>query len=513
MTAKIEQKAVIYARVSSAKQKREGHGLDSQETRCREYAAYKSYHIVEVFKDDFSGASAQRPAMQSMLAFLRKHRNDPHIVIIDDISRLARGLEAHLRLRADIGSAGGRLESPSIEFGEDSDSQLVEHLLASVSQHQRQKNAEQVKNRMRARTMNGYWCFQAPVGYRYAKVDGHGKMLIRHEPVASLIAEALEGFAAGRFQTQTEVQRFLVAQPHWKTGSAPNLSHRHVDALLTRAVYAGYIDLPEWGIVMQQGKHEPLISMQTYRAIQTRLKEGAKAPARKDLNKDFPLRGFVVCGGCGKPLQGCWSKGRTKSYPYYLCAQKSCPDYGKSIKRDKVEGEFIALLKDLRPSYPLFALARDIFHDLWNSMHSKEQQQARAIDSELAKIDKSVNQFLDRIGETETPSLISAYEKRIHDLEERRAELREYAAKSAKPGRDFHSSFRTAMTFLANPYKLWVSGKIEYQRTVLKLAFADRIAYVRNEGFRTALTTLPFTLLSRLEGDVKGMVGPAPIEW
>jgi hypothetical protein len=48
------------------------------------------------------------------------------------------------------------LKSPTIEFGEDSDSILVENLLASVSQHQRQKNSEQTVNRMRARTMNGY---------------------------------------------------------------------------------------------------------------------------------------------------------------------------------------------------------------------------------------------------------------------------------------------------------------------------------------------------------------------
>ncbi len=76
--------------------------------------------------------------------------------IIDDISRLARGVMAHFELRMKIDKAGGVLFSPSIEFGEDSDSQLVESLLASVSQHQRQKNGEQTVNRMRARVQNGY---------------------------------------------------------------------------------------------------------------------------------------------------------------------------------------------------------------------------------------------------------------------------------------------------------------------------------------------------------------------
>ena len=144
-------KTVIYCRVSSAKQVRDGNGLSSQETRCREYASYKGYEVIGVFQDDITGKIAKRPAMLEMLSYLRKHRHGQCVVIIDDISRLARGLEAHLELRSLILKAGGRLESPSIEFGEDSDSLLVENMLASVAQHHREKNGEQTKNRMRAR--------------------------------------------------------------------------------------------------------------------------------------------------------------------------------------------------------------------------------------------------------------------------------------------------------------------------------------------------------------------------
>ncbi|MEM9734792.1 MAG: recombinase family protein [Pseudomonadota bacterium] len=133
------QMAVIYARVSGAKQVRDGDGLASQETRCREFASYKNYDVVRVFSDDMSGKYAKRPQMDAMLAFLRKNRRANTVVIIDDISCLARGLEAHLKLRASIANAGGQLESPSIEFGDDPDSIMVENLLATVAQHQREK--------------------------------------------------------------------------------------------------------------------------------------------------------------------------------------------------------------------------------------------------------------------------------------------------------------------------------------------------------------------------------------
>ena len=59
------------------------------------------------------------------------------MVIVDDISRLARDLGAHWDLRLAIKKAGGTLESPSVKFGEDADSIFIENVLASSAQHQR----------------------------------------------------------------------------------------------------------------------------------------------------------------------------------------------------------------------------------------------------------------------------------------------------------------------------------------------------------------------------------------
>lgn len=284
--------AVVYCRVSDAKQVRDGDGLNSQETRCREYARRKGYVVVEVYKDDISGRSTDRPAMASMLEYLRKRRTSGVVVIIDDISRLARGLAAHLELRASITRAGGILKSPSIEFGEDADSILVENLLASVSQHQRQKNGEQTKNRMRARIMNGYWVFQAPTGYTYARVPGRGQMLQPQEPTASVVREALEGYASGRFETQADVMRFLQDNPLFPKDSTGTVRHQRVNVLLTQCAYAGYVEAPNWDVSRRLGQHEALISYETFERIQARLNNIGRAPHRKNLNEDFPCAGL-----------------------------------------------------------------------------------------------------------------------------------------------------------------------------------------------------------------------------
>lgn len=273
-------KAVIYARVSSTKQVTDGAGLGSQETRCREYAGHRRLDVVEVFQDDVSGSLKDRPGMKALLAFLKRHsKKEPYVVIIDDISRLARGVTAHFELRAAIQMAGGILESPSVEFGEDADSELQEYILATVAQHQRKKNAEQTRNRMRARAMGGYWVSKPPIGYRMERKAGHGRMLVPNQPYAAIIAEAFEGYASGRFETLSEVKRFLESKPVWPKDRKGEVHPERVHEMFARAVYAGHISYPDFGLYLVPGKHELLVSLATWQAAQERHKGMAKAPA------------------------------------------------------------------------------------------------------------------------------------------------------------------------------------------------------------------------------------------
>jgi site-specific DNA recombinase len=74
-----------------------------------------------------------------------------------------------------------------------------------------------------------------------------------------------------------------------------------------------------------------------------------------------------------------------------------------------------------------------------------------------------------------------------------------------RPVTDFHTSVRTALTLLASPCKLWDSGRLEYRRAILRLAFTDRLAFTRKEGFRTASFAFPFRVLRTISGAEKVM--------
>jgi hypothetical protein len=140
-------------------------------------------------------------------------------------------------------------------------------------------------------------------------------------------------------------------------------------------------------------------------------------------------------------------------------------------------------------------LARAMFKDAWNQRLAQAVEIARSAKREAAKIDKQIESLLDRIVETGSRTVVAAYEKRIAALERQRAVLHEKSEKGAPRQGTFEELFELAIRFLGNPGKLWHSEQIEHQKPVLRLTFADRLAYSRNSGFRTPKTTLPFKLL------------------
>lgn len=472
--------------------------------RCREYARAKGYEVERVFADPaVSGGVIDRPGMNAMLAYLRaRKKSGQYVVLIDDISRLARSIRAHLELRSAIDLTGARLESPSIDFGEDSDAQLIEHLLATVSGHQREKNAEQVRNRMSARLIQGRWPFSAPLGYQHGGEKG---VLVRREPVASIIQEALEGFASGRFQSQAEVKRFLEDQPGMPKSKAGYLGNQLVPNILSNPIYAGYVEKDDWGVSLRKGLHKGLISFETFQKIQEVLSGKNRAPVRVDVSDDFPLRGAVSCAHCGKPLTSCWSTSKSGvKHPYYLCFSKGCDRKGKSIPRARIEGEFAQVLERLTPSARLLSLTKAMFKSAWEQRSAQAVAIKRSYEDELGKVDRQIEALIERVVDASS-TVAAAYEKRIDELERGKVVIREKIAGVGKTKGTFAENFEHAFGFLANPAKLWISGSLAHRRLALRMTFSDRLEWSPETGFRTPKTTMPFSMLEGTSGSFDGL--------
>ncbi len=109
-----EMTAVIYCRISSKKQEREGDGLASQETRLRDYCLRMGYAVETVFRDKVTGSESQRPGLRSMIAFYREEQRRALRVVFDHLDRFTRNFYDHADLRREIAKLGATLETPRV---------------------------------------------------------------------------------------------------------------------------------------------------------------------------------------------------------------------------------------------------------------------------------------------------------------------------------------------------------------------------------------------------------------
>src|SRR3954466_9633840 len=93
--------ALVYTRVSSDEQAREGVSLDAQLRECRQYAARQGWILGMEYQDVMSGTRDDRPRYQALLAEARRMRGEgqPVAVVVAALDRFGRKLLERVRCR------------------------------------------------------------------------------------------------------------------------------------------------------------------------------------------------------------------------------------------------------------------------------------------------------------------------------------------------------------------------------------------------------------------------------
>jgi len=454
----------------------------------------------------------KRPGMVALLSYLDAQPDKNYVVIFDDLKRFARDTEFHIRLRRAFKIRGAEVECLNFKFDDSPEGQFIETIIAAQGALEREQNSRQVSQKMKVRMQKGYWCFCPPQGYTFTLSKEHGKIMVPEQPLAGVIKEAMENYANGRFESQAEVKRFLDTQPCMPKHPTRGVTIQRGTDIFKNPLYAGYICNEGWNLHWVKAKHEALISLETFEKIQDRRMGKYKAPAKKNLSEDFVLRNFVECADCGNPLTACWSTGRYKKYPYYLCDKKGCPSHRKSIQRAKIEGAFEDVIKSLQPTQNLIKLAKAMIKQALAIRQTRHQDHLIALSSNCENIDRQIENLLGRIVETDSKTVVSAYETKIAKLEQEKRITREKLEKYARNSKSPEEYLEPALKFLANPWNIWASGDYFLRRMVLRLAFSERIAYCREKGYRTAKTSLPFKVLEGFCASKSEMVGLLGLE-
>lgn len=503
--------ALIYCRVSSDRQAKEGHGLDSQEHRCREYAKSKSYEVEEVFSDTFSGGGdfLRRQGMVALLHHIDRHPHRNYIVIFDDLSRFARDVAAHIRLRQEFDKRDTKIECPNFTFEDTPEGELVENIMAAQNQYHRKSNRRQVIQKQKARLEKGYWPFYPPPGYVQVRDPMHGKILRPTEPKATIIREAFEGYASDRFMTQSDVMRFL-RESDYNNGKPVYVEG--VNRLLRRVVYAGYVERGEWEVPRRKAQHEGLVSLEVFERVQVKLDGKSRVRVRADDRLDFALRGSILCHECRRPLTGSWSRGRTKRYRFYRCNTPACIRFNKSVNADFVDEQFSNLLKTAVPRPELLSLTKAIIVDAWNTRIKTIDTRRADLEKKLGESRRQVDALSSRIVKAVDESLVRVYEEQIIKTKKEGEALQAQLKTIGVSATSFGTALEVVMGFLKDPIGIWENGDLNAKRLIIGLVFAEKLPVHHQCGFGTAQKPMLIGLFEQISDKDSQDVEMAGIE-
>lgn len=462
--------AVAYTRVSTEEQARENQSLAVQKKKVIAYCEQADVKLLKIYEESESARTMQRPQLQQMIAYCRANKKKVGCVVICNLSRLARNQTDQGIIVLELAKLDIRLVSIEEPLTDDSAlGQFLRNMLGSVNQLFSDSLSERTKMHMQAAVKRGQYLWKAPVGY----VNKYKRLLIDPER-APLVREAFELMASGRYTTADAVLKAVTAMG-LTTRSGKKMSKQSFARMLNNRLYAGWIVS---GDLTVRGAYEPIITDDLFDRVQERM--NARSVPHTKLNEDFPLRGSVLCAACKKPLTSGWSKGRKERYPYYSCWTKGCKKLG-SIRRDRMEGQFVSLLSRMEPTAQLLAELPGRIAERWKERKEKIASEAARLSKRLAD-QRTLNQkaLVAKLNGEMTPDEYDLVKAGIVEASD---ELQTQINALDSERTTMDEMLRQAEAEVVDLASAWNKGNVNQRQELVKSFFPEGLFYSKERGF------------------------------
>ena len=365
--------AVGYFRVSTKEQAVQNNSLPVQEGKFKGYCTSNNLPALCTFLDKQSARTDKRPEFQRMLEYCQKHHKQISCVVVADLSRFARNVVDQGTSIMTLKQLGIEVVSIDEPITDDTAAgKLARNMLGSMNQFFSDSLSEKTKFRMAAGVKQGRWLWVAPVGY----LNADKKVLVDGQR-APLVRKAFELIGNGGYAT-TEAVLKIITSMGLDTRKGRPITRQTFHKMIQNPFYCGWIVSGETRV---KGSHAPLISEELFQAVQSKL--NGKSTPHKKLNEDFPLRGFIRCYKCNKPLTAGWAKGRNERYARYWCWTKGCGAVARS--KEILENHFFILLTMLKPTAYLLSKIPELAARSWEDRKSRIAADAKVLSNRLAE--------------------------------------------------------------------------------------------------------------------------------
>lgn len=353
--------AVLYVRVSSKEQEKEGFSIPAQNKLLREYADANEFALLREFVDVETAKNSGRTAFDEMITFLRQHSASCRTILVEKTDRLYRNLKDWVTL--DELDLEIHLVKENVVISRDSRSseKFMHGIKVLMAKNYCDNLSEETRKGMTEKAAQGIWPSCAPIGYTNV-LGANSKRGIAPDPGrASLVTRMFELYATGDYS--------LKQLAHWagsagltfrKSGRSINKATVH--AMLRNRIYTGDFD---WDGKTYSGIHPPLVSRELWDKAQDTM-DRRFAHRYRIVKHDFPFSGLIRCGHCGCALVGEIKKGR---YIYYHCTGQKGRCAEPYARQELLESRFVEVLRSISLDDDVLQLVREALRQ----SHADEQ--------------------------------------------------------------------------------------------------------------------------------------------
>ncbi len=487
--------AIAYIRVSSEEQIT-NFSLENQKEYCVKEAHRQGFEIVEIFREEgVSAKDLNRPQMIRLFEYCRKYKGKISTLFIYKIDRISRNTLDFLSLKKRLAGYGIRV-IPVTEQTEDNPAgEFIETMLAANATMDNATKSIRTLDGMKKRVESGYALGRPRVGYIVSNIEGDKA----HNPDPEqfhLVKKAWIEMSTGTYTLESIIPVMQKLGIVIKIGNRriPITRNQQTQRIFRDKYYAGYVVSNKFKI-NKIGNHSPMISEELYYKVQGIIdrRSYSAGVSHNKQNEDFPLRG-VLCGECGKPMTGSWSRGRKNRYAYYYCGQGR--HKAPSIPKDQFESEFVDCLLQIQPKKEFISLFSAMLKEKWESRYQYLKDLKKAAERELDALYEARR----RLVEKNLSGLYSdeIFQEQLTLIEDQILVKKISKSETELDEIDIDTIVNFMNNFLANIHKAWIDGNLYQKRVLFGSIFPKNITYTK-EGYRTTEIGLPFRLISELE--------------
>jgi len=443
------KQAVIYVRVSTARQAEKDLSIPDQRRQAEAYCTARGLHVVRAFSEP--GASAlddKRPVFQAMIDMAMEKDRPFDVIVVHSFSRFFRDAYLFEYYRRKLEKNGVSVVSMTQEVNDDPMGDIMRKFSNLMDEYSSKENAKHVLRSMRENARRGFWNGgPPPYGYRAVTVevraDANKKKLEINPAEAEIIRKIFDLFQNGdgsgpmgiRSVTQWLDRKGLT----YRKGR--RFSSGLVHAILTSTALKGehyfnrkanrtrqHKDRKDW----ERVPTPIIIRPNTFEVVQKTLhsRRPSVTPPR-EINGPTLLTGRVKCSqGAGMTLR----TGKGGRYRYYTC-QKHANEGGCDCERNSIPMRTLDELvlgqlenRILVPERLKAMLGRLLLRADKGLDDSSERQ--KAMDKERRSIESNLDRlYTDRAEGTlqDTPTFrrkVSEYENRLDEIIRLKSQLR-----------------------------------------------------------------------------------------